>query len=137
MGSESLEKAIARAGSPVDLLRHSAARPHTFPVAPEFTNWRSEQEAWRASCALLDQSHRHRRQQPPTRERTTPPTANQEGRSRPLPVPSAAGVERRSAPGTGKERPQGQQPGRYRHITGSASGSAWTKQRSSRSPRGS
>jgi len=57
MGSESLEKAIARAGSPVDLLRNSAARPHTFPVAPEFTNWRSEQEAWRTSCALLDQSH--------------------------------------------------------------------------------
>ena len=57
MGSESLEKAIARAGSPVDLLRNSAARPHTFPVEPEFTNWRSEQEAWRTSCALLDQSH--------------------------------------------------------------------------------
>ncbi|MEU6644094.1 aminomethyl transferase family protein [Saccharomonospora sp. NPDC046836] len=29
----------------------------TFPVAPEFTNWRSEQQAWRTSCALLDQSH--------------------------------------------------------------------------------
>jgi len=31
MGSESLDKA--------------PARRHTFPVAPEFTNWRSEQEA--------------------------------------------------------------------------------------------
>lgn len=57
MGSESLEQGIARAGSPVDLLRESTARPHTFPVTPEFTNWRSEQEAWRVSCALLDQSH--------------------------------------------------------------------------------
>jgi glycine cleavage system aminomethyltransferase T len=54
---ESLEAAIERAGSPVELLRHSAARPHTFPVAPEFTNWRTEQRAWRTSCALFDQSH--------------------------------------------------------------------------------
>ncbi|WP_236791593.1 aminomethyl transferase family protein [Amycolatopsis sp. GM8] len=57
MGVESLEAAIRRAGSAVGLLRDSAVRPHTFPVAPEFTNWRSEQRAWRTSCALLDQSH--------------------------------------------------------------------------------
>jgi vanillate/3-O-methylgallate O-demethylase len=57
MGFESLEAAIQRVGSPVDLLRNSAARPHTFPVAPEFTNWRSEQRAWRTSCVLFDQSH--------------------------------------------------------------------------------
>jgi vanillate/3-O-methylgallate O-demethylase len=54
---ESLEAAIARTGSPVELLRNSAARPHTFPVPPEFTNWRSEQRAWRTSCVLFDQSH--------------------------------------------------------------------------------
>lgn len=57
MGSESLEAAIKRAGSPAELLRQSAARPHAFPVAPEFTNWRSEQQAWRTSCVLFDQSH--------------------------------------------------------------------------------
>lgn len=57
MGSESLEAAIQRAGGPVELLRNSTVRPHTFPVAPEFTNWRSEQASWRTSCALLDQSH--------------------------------------------------------------------------------
>jgi len=57
MGPESLEAAIRRAGSPVEMLRNSAVRPHTFPVAPEFTNWRSEQRAWRETCALLDQSH--------------------------------------------------------------------------------
>jgi vanillate/3-O-methylgallate O-demethylase len=57
MGSESLEAAIKRAGSPVELLRQSAARPHIFPIAPEFTNWRSEQQAWRTSCVLFDQSH--------------------------------------------------------------------------------
>lgn len=54
---ESLEAAIERAGSPVELLRQSAARPHVFPVAPEFTNWRSEQHAWRTTCVLFDQSH--------------------------------------------------------------------------------
>lgn len=57
MGVESLEAALRRAGSAVELLRNSAVRPMTFPVAPEFTNWRSEQRAWRTSCALLDQSH--------------------------------------------------------------------------------
>ncbi|WP_109529323.1 aminomethyltransferase family protein [Nocardia aurea] len=57
MGVESLEAAVVRAGSPVELLRNSTVRPMTFPVAPEFTNWRSEQQAWRTSCALLDQSH--------------------------------------------------------------------------------
>jgi vanillate/3-O-methylgallate O-demethylase len=57
MGIESLQAAITRAGSPVELMRGSTARPHVFPVWPEFTNWRSEQQAWRATCALLDQSH--------------------------------------------------------------------------------
>ncbi|GAA1299642.1 aminomethyl transferase family protein [Pseudonocardia xinjiangensis] len=57
MTSESLAAAIARVGNPVDLLRNTAASAHTFPVAPEFTNWRSEQRAWAETCALLDQSH--------------------------------------------------------------------------------
>lgn len=42
MEHESLQSAIARAGSPVKRLRDSAARPTIFPVPPEFTNWRSE-----------------------------------------------------------------------------------------------
>jgi vanillate/3-O-methylgallate O-demethylase len=57
MGSMSLQAAIGRAGSAVELLRQSAARPHAFPVAPEFTNWRTEQNAWRTACVLFDQSH--------------------------------------------------------------------------------
>lgn len=57
MGFESLEMAIQRAGSPVELLRNARALPYTFPVPSEFTNWRSEQSAWRDTCALLDQSH--------------------------------------------------------------------------------
>lgn len=55
--TESLQEAMERLGSPVELLRNSPARPTVFPVAPEFSNWRSEQRSWRTACALLDQSH--------------------------------------------------------------------------------
>jgi glycine cleavage system aminomethyltransferase T len=55
--AESLQDAIDRADGAVALLRNSPIRPHTFPVAAEFTNWRSEQAAWLEGCALLDQSH--------------------------------------------------------------------------------
>jgi vanillate/3-O-methylgallate O-demethylase len=57
MPSESLAAALARAGSPVELLRNLSFPPSTFPVKPEFTNWRSEQRSWVETCALLDQSH--------------------------------------------------------------------------------
>jgi glycine cleavage system aminomethyltransferase T len=57
MSSESLAAALARVGSPVELLRNLAFPPSTFPVKPEFTNWRSEQRSWVETCALLDQSH--------------------------------------------------------------------------------
>ena len=55
--SRSLADAIAAAGGPVDLLRNAPAAPTVFPVRAEFSNWRSEQRAWRESVALLDQSH--------------------------------------------------------------------------------
>ncbi|WP_138758876.1 aminomethyltransferase family protein [Modestobacter altitudinis] len=55
--SESLATALARAGSPVELLRNLAFPPSTFPVQPEFTNWRTESRSWLETCALLDQSH--------------------------------------------------------------------------------
>ena len=54
---ESLEAAIQRAGNAVDLLRNSTYPAYEFPIKAEFTNWRSEQVAWRETCALLDQSH--------------------------------------------------------------------------------
>jgi vanillate/3-O-methylgallate O-demethylase len=57
MSSETLAAALARAGSPVELLRNLSFPPSTFPVKPEFTNWRSEQRSWVETCALLDQSH--------------------------------------------------------------------------------
>jgi glycine cleavage system aminomethyltransferase T len=57
MTSESLAHAITRAGSPVELLRNQNWPAFTFPVAPEFTNWRDEQRSWNTTVALLDQSH--------------------------------------------------------------------------------
>jgi vanillate/3-O-methylgallate O-demethylase len=55
--SDTLSHALSSAGSAVEFLRNAQARPTVFPVAPEFSNWRSEQHAWRESVALLDQSH--------------------------------------------------------------------------------
>lgn len=57
MTSESLAEAITRVGSPVELLRNQNWPAFTFPVAPEFTNWRDEQRAWNTTVALMDQSH--------------------------------------------------------------------------------
>mgnify|MGYP002386280397 CR=1 FL=1 len=55
--SESAAQVIARAGGAIPALRNAPDRPAIFPVTPEFTNWRSEQRAWRDGVALLDQSH--------------------------------------------------------------------------------
>ena len=55
--TRSLAQAIERAGSPVELLRNQNWPAFTFPVAPEFTNWRDEQRAWNTTVALMDQSH--------------------------------------------------------------------------------
>src|SRR5262249_46782980 len=41
----------------VTLMRNSKYPPAEFPVKPEFSNWRSEQLAWRKTCVILDQSH--------------------------------------------------------------------------------
>jgi vanillate/3-O-methylgallate O-demethylase len=57
MTAETLAEAIARAGGPVPLLRNQNWPAFTFPVAPEFTNWRDEQRAWNTTVALMDQSH--------------------------------------------------------------------------------
>lgn len=57
MTIESLESAIQKVGNAVQLLRNLQYPAYEFPVTPEFTNWRSEQLAWRTTCVLLDQSH--------------------------------------------------------------------------------
>jgi len=58
MAGNNLEKILAAAGNPVTMLRNSQIGPYAFPVVRhEFTNWRDEQQSWRETCALFDQSH--------------------------------------------------------------------------------
>lgn len=57
MSPENLAQAIARVGNAVELLRDQDWPATTFPIAPEFTNWRDEQRAWSTTVALMDQSH--------------------------------------------------------------------------------
>jgi vanillate/3-O-methylgallate O-demethylase len=58
MTKQSLEDALQRAGSAIELLRNSQIGPYVYPVVPtEFTNWRDEQRAWRETCVLFYQSH--------------------------------------------------------------------------------
>ncbi|GAA1127596.1 aminomethyl transferase family protein [Citricoccus alkalitolerans] len=55
---ENLEEAIAAAGGAVPLLWESQTPPSVVPrLAPEFTNWRDEQLAWRRTAVIYDQSH--------------------------------------------------------------------------------
>jgi len=58
MSKNSLSAAIQAAGGAVNLLRNSKAGIYVYPVvAAEFSNWRSEQMAWRNSAVLFDQTH--------------------------------------------------------------------------------
>ena len=56
--TQNLTAAIAAAGNPVDMLRNSKIGMYVYPVvAPEFRNWRLEQDAWRNGAVLFDQTH--------------------------------------------------------------------------------
>lgn len=58
MAPSSLAAVMQQSGNVVDLLRNSKAGMYVYPVvAPEFSNWRVEQQAWRNSAVLFDQSH--------------------------------------------------------------------------------
>ncbi|NKX52978.1 vanillate/3-O-methylgallate O-demethylase [Arthrobacter mobilis] len=58
MSAKNLQEVLDASGNTVDLLRNSQLGAYIYPVvAPEFTNWRSEQRAWRESAVLFDQSH--------------------------------------------------------------------------------
>lgn len=57
MATQTLEEKIRQNGNPVRMLRNSQQGPIVFPVRGEFSNWRDEQEAWRKTAALLDQSY--------------------------------------------------------------------------------
>ncbi|MEP7310201.1 MAG: aminomethyl transferase family protein [Acidobacteriota bacterium] len=54
---QNLDTKLRQYGNAVDMLRRSTATPDAVPIQAEFTNWRDEQEAWRTSAALFDQSH--------------------------------------------------------------------------------
>ena len=53
----SLEHKMQAAGGPMELMRIPRSGVLQFPVRPEFTNWRDEQESWRKTAVLFDQSH--------------------------------------------------------------------------------
>ena len=58
MSENSLSSLIRAQGNAVNLLRNSKIGMYVYPiVAAEFSNWRTEQIAWRESAVLFDQTH--------------------------------------------------------------------------------
>lgn len=58
MSPRNLQEVLDASGNTVDLLRNSQLGAYVYPVvAPEFSNWRSEQRAWREAAVLYDQTH--------------------------------------------------------------------------------
>lgn len=55
---ESLQQLLDRVGNPVSHLRNNPGAAYFPPIVPgEFTSWRLEQQAWRESAVLFDQTH--------------------------------------------------------------------------------
>ena len=58
MEHRSLNDLLQSVENPVRMLRNSQIGAYVYPVVPtEFSNWRAEQQAWRESAVLFDQSH--------------------------------------------------------------------------------
>lgn len=58
MSPKNLQEVLDAAGNTAELLRNSQIGAYVYPVvAPEFSNWRSEQRAWRETAVLYDQTH--------------------------------------------------------------------------------
>ena len=58
MTQQSLEHLLQSVRNPVTMLRNSQIGAYVYPVVPtEFSNWRTEQRAWRESAVLFDQCH--------------------------------------------------------------------------------
>ena len=55
--THNLASKLQQHANAVEMLRASVAGPELVPIRAEFTNWRDEQEAWRTSAVLFDQSH--------------------------------------------------------------------------------
>lgn len=54
--TESLEQKLKSWKNPVEMLRHAQTGPYIFPISPELSNWRDEQEAWLRTAVLFDLS---------------------------------------------------------------------------------
>ncbi len=54
--TESLEQKLKSWKNPVEMLQNAKTGPYIFPISPEFTNWRDEQEAWYKTAVLFDLS---------------------------------------------------------------------------------
>lgn len=58
MNRQSLEDLLQGVRNPVSMLRNSQIGAYVYPVVPtEFSNWRTEQQAWRETAVLFDQCH--------------------------------------------------------------------------------
>lgn len=58
MTAENLEQVLQQTDNTVEMLRNSQLGAYIYPVvAPEFSNWRSEQLAWQETAVLYDQTH--------------------------------------------------------------------------------
>src|SRR3981189_1841148 len=58
MSQQNLESVLKAGGNPVKMLRNSRIGAYVYPVVSgEFHNWMDEQQAWRESAVLFDQSH--------------------------------------------------------------------------------
>ncbi|HVW18528.1 MAG TPA: hypothetical protein VHB30_09785 [Solirubrobacteraceae bacterium] len=58
MSEKTLQDVLDAAPNTVELLRNSQLGAYVYPVVPdEFSNWRREQQAWRETAVLYDQSH--------------------------------------------------------------------------------
>ena len=54
---KTLADRIAESGSASAMLRNAQTGPFVFPLAAEYSNWRSEQEAWRTGVVFQDMSY--------------------------------------------------------------------------------
>jgi glycine cleavage system aminomethyltransferase T len=57
MVPESLEAKLSRFDSPLEMMRSAPAVKYIMPLATEYTNWRDEQQAWKTTAVMFDQSH--------------------------------------------------------------------------------
>lgn len=53
---QTLEEKLQQWKNAPDMLRNAPVGPYVFPIPPEFSNWRDEQEAWQKTVVMFDLS---------------------------------------------------------------------------------